>query len=190
MNSLAAQLKRLKDQMSRRRVDRLVIVRDHRRPISPTARKSQEHLDELERQGAAVVYPAAAVLAALDALRSLLSDAKSGDLACRGETVSPQTLEEWFAAHLPHDVQEFVGQIIGTSEDDTRGNAHAVSETDTIEKLNAVLQKQPVVTLEEAAAQLARSVDELAETTRRHPNQFGVLGDPPTAVFRVQAADP
>ena len=46
------------------------------------------------------MFPPVDALAALDAVRELLSDAKSGDLAYQGDTISPQTVEEWLAAHL------------------------------------------------------------------------------------------
>lgn len=181
MTSLAARLKRLKDQFGQGRIERLVIVRDARVPITKTARKAQARLTELEQRGAVIAYPAVEVLAALDALRSLLSDAKSGDLSCRGETVLPRTLQEWFAAHLPRDLNEFLGEVIGSSGND---GGHG-SDTVPIEALNTALAREPVVRLEEVAAQLSCRVDELTEVIRRHPDQFGLLGEPPSVLFRA-----
>ncbi|SFI46766.1 P-loop NTPase family protein [Planctomicrobium piriforme] len=113
MNSLAAQLKRLKGQFPSPQLKRLVILRDPRVPLSATAKKAREHLTELEQQGAKVVYPLPEVLAAIDALRELLSDAKSGDLACAGETVPPSRLEEWLRANLSNDMRTFVKTVLG-----------------------------------------------------------------------------
>ena len=61
-------------------VARLIVVRDSRVPITPKATKTRQALDELQRAEVVVRHPSPEVLAALDALRSLLSDAKSGDL--------------------------------------------------------------------------------------------------------------
>ena len=78
MNSLSARLKRLKSQFAMQRLARLVIVRDDRVPLSPGARTARQHLEELEQQQVVIVHPSIETLAALDSLRELLSDAKSG----------------------------------------------------------------------------------------------------------------
>ncbi len=116
MRSLATQLKRLKQQMSLRRLDRLVLVRESRVPLSPTAKVARQTLEELEQQQAVIIFPAVEALAALDALRELLSDAKSGDLACQGQAVSPQSVEEWLSAHLSASVlRDFVDDVLRKS---------------------------------------------------------------------------
>jgi len=113
MNSLAARLKRLKNQVSQRRLDRLVLLRESRIPLSPSAKAARQYLEELEQQRAVCVFPAVEALAALDALRELLSDAKSGDLAFHGDTISPQTVEQWLAAHLEESLDNFAEEILG-----------------------------------------------------------------------------
>ncbi len=113
MNSLAARLKRLKGQVALRRLDRLVLLRDSRIPISTGAKAARQHLEALEQQHVLSVIPTVEALAALDALRELLSDAKSGDLACRGMAVVPQTVEEWLTPHLPNSLRDFGEEILG-----------------------------------------------------------------------------
>ncbi len=113
MNSLAARLKRLKSQFALRRLDRLVLLRDSRIPVSPGAKAVRQHLEDLEGQHALSILPSIEALAALDALRELLSDAKSGDLACRGKALEPDTVEEWLASHLPSTLRDFGDQILG-----------------------------------------------------------------------------
>src|SRR5262249_45189108 len=98
MRSLAAKLRRLGDLPRTAKPARLVLLRDARLPISAGAQKSRKYLDELAKQGARLLRPTAEALAALEALRSLLSDAKAGDLAHRGETIGPRTVEEWLSA--------------------------------------------------------------------------------------------
>ena len=60
-------------------------------PLFP--RVASQALSQLADQGAAIVERSSEVFAALDALRALLSEAKSGDLARDGRTVSPQSVE-------------------------------------------------------------------------------------------------
>jgi hypothetical protein len=133
MNSRAAQLKRLKQQVSLQRLQRLVLVCDARVPLTPNARAARQYLGELEEQQAVVVFPAVEVLAALDALRELLSDAKSGDLAFHGDTVAPQTVREWLKGHLPAALFEFVDEILGTQ---MKGEREKTSDAHEIEALN------------------------------------------------------
>jgi hypothetical protein len=113
MNSLAARLKRLKSQLALRRLDRLALLRDSRIPVSAGAKAVRQHLEDLESQHVLSVLPSVEALAALDALRELLSDAKSGDLACRGKAIAPEMVEEWLAAHLPGALCDFADQILG-----------------------------------------------------------------------------
>lgn len=64
-----------------------------------------------------MVFPSVDVLAALDVIRSLLSDAKSGDLACDGTTIDVRTLNDWLATHLPKDVRTFLAKVVGQDEE-------------------------------------------------------------------------
>ena len=45
---------------------------------------------------------------ALEAFSSLLSDAKAGDLAKRGEVITAAEAERWFATHLPEPLHDLV----------------------------------------------------------------------------------
>jgi hypothetical protein len=115
MNSLAARLKRLKRQFATGRLARLVLVKDARVPLSPTANAARGYLGELEQQGAVVVVPSTESLAALDALRELVSDAKSGDLDCHGQPIPPKAVGEWLTANLSKCLHELVAEILGKS---------------------------------------------------------------------------
>ena len=182
MTSLAAQLKRLKSQFASRRLARLIVVRDGRVPLSKGAKVARQSLDELERQGAILAHPSPAVLAALDALRALLSDAQAGDLAHAGEGVAPRTVEEWLMSHLPDDLREFVEQLSG--EPSPTGPPHANDGLD-LEELAALLAERPVLPLDEAAELLKRSAATVAATAQRHPDRFGLLTGSPLLLFRV-----
>jgi AAA domain len=111
MNSLAARLKRLKTQFALQRLQRLVIVRDPRVPIPPTAKTTLKHLADLEQQRANVVAPTVETLAALDALRELLSDAKSGDLTGDNGAIAAPLVERWLLSQLPEKLRELVNEL-------------------------------------------------------------------------------
>jgi len=181
MTSLAGRLRRLKDQLPE--LTRLFVVRDSRVPLSSTAKKARTYLEELEREGARVVHPAPEALAALDALRALLSDAKSGDLDCYGEAVAPRTVEEWLRAHLPVGLGDFVDEIFA---EPSEGLATDFDARD-VEALNTLLADNPVLDLAIAAEKLQRPAEELAAVVRRHPGQLGLLGESPAVLFRVVA---
>src|SRR5262249_46581411 len=79
---------------------KLILMRDSRLPIGKSATRTRELRDLLLERGARWIEPSAEALAALDALRRLLSDAKSGELDNRGDTVELKTVQDWLAKHL------------------------------------------------------------------------------------------
>ncbi|MFN9233251.1 MAG: hypothetical protein ACK6D4_01245, partial [Planctomyces sp.] len=120
-----------------------------------------------------------------DALRALLSDARSGDLSCAGETVSPGVFEEWFRGQMSGQVQEFVREVLEplSAGDETS------QETALFESLQALLAEQPVLRLQVAAEQLGVSPQQLIALSQRFSHVVGVLGDGDRLVFRAVAAD-
>lgn len=116
MKTRAAQLRRLKTQFSSGRVARLVVICDPRVPLSQGAKAARQYRAELlEQQGTTEVVPAAETLAALDAFRELLSDAKSGDLTHRGQAISAPAFSKWFAEHLPDELRDLFDEVHGNS---------------------------------------------------------------------------
>jgi len=185
MRSLGTKFGRLREQLASGRMARLVVIRDNRVPLTKAAKVARKNLDDLERMGAAVVFPTLEALAALDALRELLSDAKSGDLAFRGQTILPQTVEEWLKANLSPGLRDFVdGILAGLSVEP------CPAETQQMEALSTLLDERPILALPDAAQALAVPTEDLLVLIRRHSDQFGVLGEPPAALFRrVEASD-
>jgi hypothetical protein len=115
MTSIAARFKRLNSQFAPERLTRLIIVRDARVPLSKGAKAAIQGLDQLAGKGAVIAEHSSEIFAALDALRQILSEAKAGDLAQDGRTVSPQSVEEWLKPHLPNSLREFVDCVTGES---------------------------------------------------------------------------
>jgi len=163
MTSLAARLKRLKSQFALRRLDRLVVLRDSRIPLTPGAKAARQYLEELEQQQVVVIFPSVEVLAGLDGLRELLSDAKSGDLDCQGQVIPPQMVEEWLMANLAVALRDFSDEILGKPGAAGPNN----SDTRDREAVHEILPAQPMLSADDAARAQQPLVDEVATATRR-----------------------
>jgi hypothetical protein len=181
MNSLGSRFKRLISQFTPDRLAKLVIVRDARLPLSKGAKVASQALSQLADQGAEIVERSSEVFAALDALRALLSEAKSGDLARDGRTVSPQSVEEWLKRHLPDSLREFADCVTGN----VAINAPP-SDSLQLEALSTLLAERPVLPLEEASAALNLSVGAVTAVIEKHPDCARLLAGPPPVIFRVE----
>lgn len=181
MNSIGARFKRLNTQFTPEKLARLVVVRDARVPLTKGAKAASQGLGQLVDKGAVIAERSVEVFAALDALRAILSEAKAGDLAQDGRTVSPQSVEEWLKRHLPDSLREFVDDVTGHS------SAHATS-TDILqlEALSTLLAERPVIPLEEAIAALKQPLAAITAIIERHPDRVRLLAGPPAVIFRVE----
>ena len=178
MTSLAARLRRLMgaaDSQQRR----LVLIRDSRTPISAGAKATQERLKKLEEAGAVFCRPTPEVLAALDALRLLLADAASGDLAVGGETVTPQTVVEWLRKNLAEPLAEFRNTLLGSPTPNDEG----LDRGEAVDQLVELVGRNHVVSLDEAARELQQPPEQIAATARRS-RLIGVLDQPPGVLFQ------
>ncbi|MFT3766760.1 MAG: AAA family ATPase [Minicystis sp.] len=178
MKSLAARLRQLAQGGEALAGLRLRVVRDPRLPITKAAKKTHEYLAELEKQGARVVQPSVEALAALEALRSLLSDARAGDLATRGDAVSEAKVGLWLAQHLDDTLADLCDTLDG-------GAARPADTNDEklLRDLADLMLRRFVVRLDAAAAELGCSGDDALAAARRHPDRFGVLEGPPIVLL-------
>jgi len=163
-------LKRLKNALAPAERARLRLIRDSRLQIAPTAKKGLRLLNEMEQEGARLVQPGAETLAALDAVRSLLADAQSGDLAREGRTVAPESVREWLAEKLPDAVRDLIEQISGEGE------------PAPVELLEFVQQRR-VVPVWEAAERLGMAEERVIKHARHNPDAVRVLAGPPPVLF-------
>jgi hypothetical protein len=116
MTSLAARFKRLRNAFGALpAADRQepIVVRHAALEISSGARKTREYQEDLKRLGVRFIQPGAEALATLDAVRSLMSDARSGDLSVRGETLEPAEVGRWLVTQTTSLLSEFLAQIEG-----------------------------------------------------------------------------
>ncbi len=182
LRSLWPRLKRLPALIKDRRVEKLLLLRDVRLPIGKNAVKVNQVLDELCAQGAQFIRPSHEVLAALDALRRLLSDAKAGDLSNQGATVTPETVQEWLARNMPAVLQDFLEEIVAYP-----GIGGRIEGIDFFDRLQELLIEHPVISIQEAAVKLETGAPEIELNARANCKRVGVLDGPPVVLFRLVA---
>ncbi len=183
--SLSPKLRALLAHAPRKDGSRLVIVRDARLPISKQAVRAREHLAALQQRGVAFVEPTVEALAALDALASILGDAKSGDLANRDIPLEAGAVLAWLRSLRTRPELEPVEELI------TALFSAAPTTVDTIEQdLTELLGRLHLVELESAARELSRTPDRVLEVARKATAHCLVLEGPPTVLFDVSGVAP
>lgn len=177
MTALAALLRRLSSALSDEEKSRLVLLRDPRLPIRPGARKTRMYLEELERAGARLVRPQEDATAAVDAIRRMLTQAQSGDLANDGETIGPGTVREWLAANVPDSARDLLGELTG-----------AAAAADGADTLLDLLRERLLLTADDAAALCGLPAARIENHARANPDRIGYLAGTPAVVFHVVPA--
>jgi hypothetical protein len=153
---------------------KLLLLRDARLPISSTAKITNQLIAALAKQGARMIPVSQEAVQALAALRRLLADAESGDLAHHGEPVKATDVQQWIAGHLPAALGPLVAEF-GASKTD---------KPDLTLKLATLLAEMKMIKLEDAAIRLEVTAGEVEECARRDPRQFGILGGRLPALFQ------
>jgi hypothetical protein len=183
MASLAGRLRRLRSEILP--PDRLAIVRDPRLPISRNSRATRKYLDELTSLGARFVHTNPEALAALEALRVLLSEARSGDLAHDGESISPATVEDWLTSNLPSSLSGLLRDLSLEKSENS-----ALDNINFREDLIDFLANRFIASLEEAARAVGGTESEVAACAAGNLGVIGFLAGPPPLLYHVIAASP
>lgn len=161
-----------------------VLVRDPRLPVSKSAVRAREYLDQLSGAGVRLVEPTAAALRALQALSSILADAKSGDLANEGDTVEKNQVLKWLRS-LRDDLSiEPVRELI---EDLLHGQTQ--SDAALEQDLAVLLASKRILDVDVAARELSRSNSELIELALRVGSRFLLLNGPPAVLVDVSGVN-
>lgn len=195
MTSLAGRLRRLREQAKEQVLEeltreRFVLLRDARLPIGAHAKKTRAHREQLLTAGFHWLSASAEMIAALDALRGLLSDAKAGDLANGGEALTPATVQEWLATNLDARLRP-LRELLDALLPEAAATAQQVTnETDfnLCEDISELLHVHYVVSVTDAACRLDRDEAQVESCARRHPERFGLLNGPPALLFQLTAA--
>ncbi len=184
MRSLAHRMRKISGEWKPAPNQTLLMLRDARLPISRAAKATNERIASLQEQRGRLITISQEAVEALAALRRLLSDAESGDLAHHGETVTAGAVERWIAGHLPAALEQLVSSLGGTAA------GRNSTRLDLTPALSALLAERKMVTLVDAARSLEVPPEEVEECARRDPRQFGILGGGATALFQpFTAAD-
>ena len=162
----------------RPRLEKLVILRDERSPVTKSAVKTRQFLDSLEKKNAHYVHVSPEAIAALNALRELLGDSQSGDLDFDGQTISPKTVREWLRQHLPGSLKELSDVLMTPGAMDIGSSL--------IDRLQEVLLDRFVVDANQIAGELSIAMPELIEVANSRPDLFGVVDGASTAVFSAR----
>jgi len=173
--SLASRLKKLSETWKPAANQKLLLLRDARLPIGPKAKACHQRIADIQKQGGRLVTVSQEAVEALAALRRLLSDAESGDLAHHGEPVLSGAVEKWIGGHLPAALDPLVSEF---------GAPAPAALTDLTSALAALLAERKMVTLEDAARSLEVAPVEVEKCARRDPRQFGILGGRIPALFQ------
>jgi hypothetical protein len=190
MRSAWRPLERLKHAVDDGQLEKVVLIRDAREPLRGDA--TTRNLQALRDRGATYIRPTAELLAALDALRSLLADAQSGDLSRDGESISVATVQEWLERHVPAQIRELVDQVFAYPRPDSGESDERDSEA-LADRVAEQLGECPVLALDALVEQLAVSADLLERCLEGYADRFGTLAGPPRVVFRrvdVGVAEP
>ena len=182
MRSVWRPLGRLPELLREKRLEKLVIARDARLPL--TGERVRKAHEELRRQGAREIRPSAEVLAALDALRGLLSDAKAGDLTVHGRPVEPETVGAWLSARLPDGLRALADDLLAYP-----GLGEPAPADDLFDRLVTALDRRPVLPIAEAAEEFGVAAERLVDYVRERPDGFGLLEGPPPVLFRLVPAN-
>ena len=176
MNSLGARLKKLRQGLEAGLIQALVIFRHDNRPISKTAKKTQEYWEYLTKNSRAIVWGAKQDMASLEAFRSLVSSAKSGNLAYQGEDINERLVYKWFKNNPDKILLEFLENLVNLNIDNTFDEIW--------EKLRPAVQESYVVSLEEMANSLGLTDGDIINCiATRSQRNIGVIHGEPTILF-------
>lgn len=174
--ALASRLKKISQAWKGSNSEQLLLMRDARLPVSPTARVTRQHLEALEKEGGRLVPVSQEAIETLAALRRLLDDAQSSDLPVPADRNVAETVKQWIAGHLPVALDPLIAEI---------GSPDRLSG-----KLADLLAQKRIISLEEAARELQTRPVEVETCARRDPRLFGMLGGPTPALFQPIRAEP
>ncbi len=178
MNSLAGRLKRVRSQIKQGGLDSLFLVRHPWLTIGKQAKKTRQYLEELQQEGAVLIQPDQEVMAALEALRAVLADAKAGDLSARGTTLSQDTVLSWLRRSLEGRLRDLAENVVGRRAERDRGDPAL------LQRVLSLLETRKILALEEAARELECGEDPIRRLAGENPALVGYLEGSPPALFQ------
>jgi hypothetical protein len=181
--TLSTKLESLIDPIRDKIVDKLFLLRDSRLPLSSRANVNRARREQLLEQGALWIEPSVDSLAALDALRQLLSDANSGELDNRGQCIGRRAVQDWLLSNLSSHLNDLLEQMLPA-------DSEPAAFSELLEELRELLDRHSLISISDAAAMLAREELEIRERLESQTDRIGVLGEPPAIMFRLVPGNP
>jgi hypothetical protein len=189
-NGLTAQLRRITQQPLGAHEER-VVIRDMRLPIPHTSHRAWEYWQQLstdrERTAAGIsrlrmLCPTPEMLAALQAVRSVMSDARAGELECRGRTIPPHAVEDWLRSRL-RDTE--LDALVIEIEHGPARNATGTGpiRTPLRDAALEILQRLHVMRFADLVVATGTTPEAIQRIIAAGEPLFGILGDPPVVVF-------
>jgi hypothetical protein len=161
---------------------KLCVLRSARLPISTGALKTRERLKQIVRDGGRVIRVEAEALAALDAMRRLVSAATSGDLSRNGDTVEPKTVREWLARNLPPQVARLAEEVLCETP--------PVPADPRKDALFDLIARMKVIPAGEAAGETGCTLEQLEDYAHAYPLHLRWFGGPCPVLCRAVVQTP
>jgi Cdc6-like AAA superfamily ATPase len=177
---LTPKLKALTSQVPRKDGAKAVIVRDSRLPFPKAAVKAREHLVTLQARGVSLLEPSVEALAALDALASILGDAKSGDLANQEKPLEAGAVISWLKELRADLALEPIEELIDAIFDEGKSVGDALHQD-----LVDLLSHEHVIPLQMAAQILDKATEHVLDAARKAGGHCLVLEGPPAVLLDV-----
>jgi hypothetical protein len=177
LTSLAGRLRRLLSLLESGRIPAPVMIRHPGRPLPGGQRKANMYLNGLKRKGAKWVVPSEEAIATLAAMRDLLADAQSGDLAASGKSIAPETVRQWIQQSGDDAACSLLNEIVQPP----RMPPALSPEIET--RLQEVLKEERILYLSEMAEKLHIDEQALGEGLRLQPGGIGFMEGPPVLLF-------
>jgi len=178
-NSLAGKFRRLVQNFPHEQRMRLVLLRHPQLRIRPSAKKVNQYLHQLNDRNIRLLTPSLEALAAFDALRSLLSDARTGDLTHQGKPIHEKTVREWFKSLKANPAMTFMDDIL------SEGEPMSSEDQEILQCLLELMEKERIIALTEAARRIHIEASRLEPFVKNHIREIGYLEGPPAVLFDV-----
>jgi len=159
---------------------KLVLLKDQRSPISRNSKVTLQYLKTLQVHDAIFHQVPPETFAALDAVRQLLADAKSGDLDFDGTTVPARTVIEWLRCHLPSALTDLAEVLT------TQSAGRDEWESSLVEKLQELLNERRIARIADIAESMDTKPADLIAVAANRTDLFRVLDGSEAVVFSVR----
>ena len=174
-NELTGRLRRIERYWQRGDLG-LKILRD---PSVKPGPRGEQLLGTIKSRGGQEVHPLPEALAALQAIHSMITAARSGDLTQDGQEISEQEVTQWSLSNLSPQLEKLRDDLMGREPSDP-----------SLAKLAALLAERKVLEAKVAARELSMTLEEVSACARRHSMRFGLLAGPPVVLFQAVEGSP